>query len=259
MASFPTAAIVFASRSNGQVIDASHVGGLQDEISAMQDGYLNATARLNSSGSTVATLSVTGGSTFTGEAVFSTKIAPASTTVMLGDSTTGFKEIHCSSLYVDGAPFTASLPVYLRVSGSTTQLSSGGSTTAIAWPTDDFTSDTAMHSTATNPERFTPQSSGVYILSAHLTFSTMTGTNSTRSFGAEILDSSGGIVAWVSHMQPEAAGVTPGGGPTVTLSGMKYFDSVAGSTQWLRITMRNNSGSSLSLHATFCSAYFHKL
>ena len=92
MASFPTTAKTFASRSNGQTIDAAHVGDLQDEVAAIEDGYLTGTARLNSSNSTVANLSVTGGSTFTGDIVArnrhivtgalylnSTAVTPAST------------------------------------------------------------------------------------------------------------------------------------------------------------------------------------
>lgn len=63
MASFPTSVFAPANRSNGQTIDASHMNGVQDEIVAIEDGYRNATAPLNSSNSTIVNLSVTGGST----------------------------------------------------------------------------------------------------------------------------------------------------------------------------------------------------
>lgn len=63
MASFPGTNKTFAARSNGQVIDAAHVGDLQDEVAAIEDGYLNGTARLNSSGSTMVSLNVTGSMT----------------------------------------------------------------------------------------------------------------------------------------------------------------------------------------------------
>lgn len=81
MAEFPTSAKVFSARSNGQVVDASHINDLQDEVNAISDGYLNASARLNSSNSTVANLSVTGGSTFAG------KIAGSSGLSIAGNST----------------------------------------------------------------------------------------------------------------------------------------------------------------------------
>lgn len=70
MASYPTTAKTFVSRSDGQVISATHVGDLQDEVAAIEDGLLNGTARLNSSNSTVAALSVSGASTFAGTANF---------------------------------------------------------------------------------------------------------------------------------------------------------------------------------------------
>lgn len=59
MPSFPDSVFAPANRSNGQVIDASHVNGVQDEIVAIEGGYINGTARLNSSA-----LNVTAGSTF---------------------------------------------------------------------------------------------------------------------------------------------------------------------------------------------------
>lgn len=64
MASFPTAVFSPASKSNGQTIEASHVNDLDGEVVAIESGYLNGTARLNSSNSTLANLSVSGGSTF---------------------------------------------------------------------------------------------------------------------------------------------------------------------------------------------------
>jgi hypothetical protein len=66
MATFPGGVFSPTTKSNGQVVDASHINDLQSEITAIEDGYRNATAPLNSSGSTLATLSVAGGSTFTG-------------------------------------------------------------------------------------------------------------------------------------------------------------------------------------------------
>lgn len=59
MPSFPDSVFAPANRSNGQTIDASHVNGVQDELVAIEAGYINGTARLNSSN-----LSVLGTSTF---------------------------------------------------------------------------------------------------------------------------------------------------------------------------------------------------
>ena len=70
MASFPTSAVTFAAISNGAVIQATDIGNPRDEIVAIEAGYLNGTARLNSSNSTLANLSVTNQSTFAGAVTF---------------------------------------------------------------------------------------------------------------------------------------------------------------------------------------------
>ncbi len=63
MPSYPTAVKSFVSRSAGDTIQPAHVNDIQDEVNAIEDGLLNGTAPLNSSRSTLATLSVAGGST----------------------------------------------------------------------------------------------------------------------------------------------------------------------------------------------------
>lgn len=60
-ASFPGAVKTFAARNNGDVIQATHVGDLQDEINAIEDGYLNGKAPLNSSNASVNVLTLNGG------------------------------------------------------------------------------------------------------------------------------------------------------------------------------------------------------
>ena len=70
-ASYPSAIKTFATRSNGQTIDASQVNDLQDEVNAIEAGLLNGTAPLTSSNATVAALSVLGPSTFVGGVTFS--------------------------------------------------------------------------------------------------------------------------------------------------------------------------------------------
>ena len=65
MASYPGAVKTFTTKNTSDVIQAEHVNSLQDEVNAIEAGLLNATARLNSSHSTLVALSVTGGSTVT--------------------------------------------------------------------------------------------------------------------------------------------------------------------------------------------------
>ena len=67
MASFPTSAKTFTSKSAGQTIASAHMNDAQDEINAIEVGYLQGSARLNSSHSTMVALSVSGGSTLLGD------------------------------------------------------------------------------------------------------------------------------------------------------------------------------------------------
>lgn len=63
MASYPLAVKTFTTKNAGDTIQPADVNDLQDEVNAIEAGLLNGTARLNSSASTVASLSVIGGST----------------------------------------------------------------------------------------------------------------------------------------------------------------------------------------------------
>lgn len=214
MASFPTTNITYANRSAGQAIASAHINSLQDEVAAIELGYLTGTARLNAGGSTLASLSVTGGSTLasllvSGVATFSTKVAPASTTVMVGDSTTGFKEVHCSSLYVNGVAVTGGVsnPPVAKVNVSSDVQFTGSASwlAAVNWDINVYDS-TGMHSTGANSSRITfVGSTGIYHVGACLT-STWAG-ESTASLEARIvLNDSTSIVALsiVPNAQPSA-------------------------------------------------------
>jgi len=91
MANFPTSAPSFSAKSNGQTIDASHINSLQDEVVAIGGGYVNGTAPLNSSNSTVANLSVTSNSTISALNVTTFNCSSAvvsGATIVRGDVTT---------------------------------------------------------------------------------------------------------------------------------------------------------------------------
>ncbi len=66
MPSYPTSAKVFTTKNTNDVVQASHVNDLQDEVAAIESGLLSGTAPIVSSHASVAGLQVTGGSTFTG-------------------------------------------------------------------------------------------------------------------------------------------------------------------------------------------------
>lgn len=62
-ASFPGAVKTFTTKNTADTIEASHINDLQDEVTAIEGGFRNGTAALNSSNSTILNLSVVGGST----------------------------------------------------------------------------------------------------------------------------------------------------------------------------------------------------
>ena len=175
MATYPGSNKTFAARSNGQVIDASHVGDLQDEVAAIEDGLLNGTARLNSSGSTMVSLTVTG-------------------TVTLPP------------------------PDAVRLQLDAVQTVALNTTTAIAWSSQVFMTNSLLHSTTTNPTRVTPQSTGLYWCRAQLR-----GQNAASSGPLLVIirDSSGGSIG-ITRV------VGSSGLQTVVAEGIKRFDSTGG-------------------------------
>lgn len=63
MASYPTSVKAFTTKNTGDVIQASHMNDVQDEVAALEGGITQGTAHLQSSNSTVANLNVSGKST----------------------------------------------------------------------------------------------------------------------------------------------------------------------------------------------------
>lgn len=89
MPSFPTSVFAPTNKSAGQTIQPAHVNDAQDEIVAIEGGYLNGTARLNSSASTVASLGVTGASTIGGRLVVSSGLSVAGNSTLASSITLG--------------------------------------------------------------------------------------------------------------------------------------------------------------------------
>ena len=248
MASFPGSVKSFATRSAGQTIQPAHVNDIQDEVNAIEDGYINGTAHLNSSHSTVAALSVSGGSTLAsltvsgGSTLASLSVSGGSTlasTITIGalpyifpasggstghvltiDSTSG----STMTLKWAAAAAATSVPAAVKLGIDTAQEIAANSTVVVSWTRQDFATNSSMHSTAVNPDRVTPQSSGLYMCIAQLFYRTGAG----QQLAVTVLDSSGARIA-------AGEGSTLTGSKLVTAIGMKYFDSVAGSTQWMRV------------------------
>ena len=172
MANFPGSVYSPATKTAGQTITAAFFNDPDGEIAAIETGYLNGTARLNSSNSTVANLSVTGGSTFS---VRSIEPPP-----------------HMAVIYL----------------ASTATIGSSADST-LTWLAQSIVTNSSMHSTGTTPERLTPQSTGIYYCAAQVMFSAnSSGSRSLRiddSSGA-IVGTLGPMNANTDDMRLQTAG-----------------------------------------------------
>src|SRR3990167_9718507 len=137
MASFPGAVFTRADVSNGATSNPTDVNDLSAEITAIEDGYRNAVAPLNSSGSTVATLSVLSHSTIAGSLH------------VVGNSTFDGDLVVTGTL--TGGSQTA--PACKVTHAAATALAAD-TWTGLDWDTETYDS-TGMHSTATNSSRLT--------------------------------------------------------------------------------------------------------
>lgn len=158
MPSFPASVKSFTTKLDGagNPINAAHVNDIQDEVNAIEAGYLNATARLNSSASTLAALSVTGGSTLAG--TFQSSNSTVNTLSVSSQSTFAYRPT---------MPLPDAVLVYLT---STQTQGSSAASTITGWVDEAILTNSSMHSTATNPDRLTPQSTGLYRIDAQVSF-----------------------------------------------------------------------------------------
>ncbi len=123
MASFPGSVKTFTSKNSGDVIQAAHINDLQDEVNAIEAGYINGTAPLNSSRSTVvalsagastlASLSVSGASTLASLVV--TPGACNINTLDASNSTLANLQVTAASTFT-GAMTVSSNAMFLEVS-----------------------------------------------------------------------------------------------------------------------------------------------
>ena len=145
MATYPTAVKTFTTKNDGagNIIQASHINDLQDEITAIEDGLLNGTAPVNSSRITASA------SQITNSTVTNLSVTTAST---------------IAELFVTKAPPSA------RVFSTVSQALQSGSLVELTFESQQFVSTSAMHSTGTNPARLIPPSSGVYLVTGHAAF-----------------------------------------------------------------------------------------
>ena len=148
-ASYPTSVKTFTTRSVGQTIQPSHLNDLQDEITAIEAGLVGGAAPLNSSNSTLANLSVIGGSTLATLQVNGNSTIAGTLTVTTIISTS-----------IGASAVTSAVRVY---SSGVTQYANASSYTRLAMDVKEYDLASEYDSTT---YLFTPKSSGYYSITA---------------------------------------------------------------------------------------------
>lgn len=229
MANFPASVYAPAVKAAGQTIAAAFFNDPDGEITAIEDGYLNGTARLNSSNSTVANLSVTGGSTFASLSIAGGFQSSNSTVIALQVSSNSTFAIRPTMPPPDAAL------VFLNSTGAV----GSSALSTLSFLSQAFVTNSSLHSTTTNPDRLTPQSTGIYAITAQCSIA---GDPSAASiFRLTLFDSSASAIGI-----QEAWGVTAG--PTYfQANGFKRFDVVGG---YVTCEFRNRAGASTVSYST---------
>ena len=217
MPSFPGSVFSAADRSAGQVIASAHMNAVQDELNAITDGYINGTARLNSSN-----LSVRGNSTLASTIVFGTipYVLPSSggstgqvlTCVSTSGSTMGLEWRANASAEAIRLQLDAALDI------------ANNTTLAVPWTNQIYAINSSLHSTATNPSRITPQSTGLFRCDLTTLWRS---NNASTQYNCVVEDSSGGIIASFTQKI--------GNSVSVTAAGTKRYDVTGG---YVRVVLR---------------------
>lgn len=207
MATFPGGVKVFTNKTDGVSVNAAvDINDLQNEVNAIEDGYLNGSARLNSSNSTHTALSVTGGSTLA-----TLQVTGASSFATLNVTGASSFAVHP----VMGPPEAA--VVFLQ--DAYDPGSSAAST--LSWKAEHLITNSSAHSTASNSERLIPQSTGLHQFTLQVRY---TGQPATSVFGRlTIQDSSNSAIAQVQQI------VSSAGAPNIfQVMGYKRYDAIGG-------------------------------
>ena len=185
MASYPTSVKTFASRSNGQTIDAAHVGDLQDEVNAIESGILNGTAPVTCSRVTAASLSVAGNSTVSGLTVSSNLTVSGGATV---SSNLSIGNLNVGDVYAAGSLIATSWGItgatafngqggYVLPNGNTDNMSLGTYNFLYVTPNSSGSTLTGMVRTADYAQFVL-----MFVAGTNLAIRNSTGSVSTNQF-----------------------------------------------------------------------------
>jgi hypothetical protein len=129
MASYPGSVKVFSARSAGQVIDASHMNDVQDEINAIESGLLNGTAPVVSSNITATRLVSSSNLQVNGASTITSNLAVGGNVVVTGAHAVGGESSVASNMFIGGQ---LALSGALVFGGIQTSTFSGGNVNDLA-------------------------------------------------------------------------------------------------------------------------------
>ena len=216
MPSYPDSVKSFTAKTAGQNIDPAHVNDIQDEVNAIEAGLRNGTAPLNSSGSTMTRLHVTGASTF-------------ASGMQSSNSTLTALQVSSNSTFAL-RPTMPPPDMALVFAASTGTIGSSANST-LSFLGQDIATNSSIHSTGTNPERLTPQSTGVYQFTANVAFPTPSSFTKTL----QLRDSTATAFAESQSNSTLCR---------LQIVGYKRYDVAGG---WVTLSIANSEASSLSI------------
>lgn len=231
MASYPTGVFSPSARSNGQSIDASHMNDVQGELTAIENALLGTiTHSLNVSGaSTLATLQA-------GNSTLSALQAAKSTIVDLQATNSTLANAQIANSTFSVRPVEPPPHAALVFLDSTKTLGSSALST-LSWTAQAVLTNSSAHSTGTNPERLTPQSTGLYQFAAQLYFGAITSQRAVR-----LLDSTGDQIAQQTFGPSGAVSQDV----RINVTGYKRFDALGGYVTCVAVSTAGPSTLSIS-------------
>lgn len=175
-ASYPTAAKSFTVKNTGDIIQAADVDDLQDEVTAIEQTLITgpitlpavtAASAVVTGASSLASLHVTGGSTFAGS--FTSSNSTVNNLNVVGGSTLASLTVTSSNTTLKEL-FVTVPPPSVRAFNSVKFDVANNARAAVTLNSDRYVNPTSMHSTGSNPSRLIAPSSGVYLITGHVTW-----------------------------------------------------------------------------------------
>jgi hypothetical protein len=238
---FPGSVFSFTNKSAGQTIQSATINDLQNELTAVENALVNGPLTLPAS--TVASLSVAGGSTFVGAVTMTGGIASTASFASSVTFSSGVT-INGAMAFGSSGSFTMPRAFVCRLTNSAAQNVNSGAFTGLNWDTETY-DPSGVHSTSANSSRITFGSTGIWLVGASVEWSNGS-TAGLRSLRIDLNDA--------THL---GGSVAPGGGGADAQSVAVQLN-VTAVTDWVTAVVFQTSGStnSVGVGANYGTAFW---